>query len=185
MIGKMSKVEKTEQNGHKNSGKLKWAIRIIALIIIILLLFLCLYKCGGQVEDDAGYIIGAGVREGEIDTDGGDESGAGSNGKSDMRIKMNGKPTFADGESNGNLNIENPAENALFMNVDIMLNDTGEVIYESGAIPPNHHVANGKLAKILKKGEYEATAHVTLFDPDNPDSNYNSANFKLIITIEN
>jgi len=69
--------------------------------------------------------------------------------------------------------------------VEITLDSTGEVIYDSGAIPPNHYIDNDRLTKTLEKGTYEAIAHVTLFDPEYPDVNYNSANFALVMTIKN
>lgn len=176
-------------NKEKKANKRKWAIRITALIIILLLLPFVLYKCGylGK-EQNTDYMIGAGVKAGELDQDdgtAGNESEEGSNGTSSMRVKMNGYPVFPDGKSAGSLEIENPAENVLYMKVKITLNDTKEVIYESGAIPPNHFIDDDKLAKILDKGEYNATAYITLFDPENPDVQYNSANFDLIITIKN
>lgn len=168
----------------QNEKKRKRAIRAAVLIIIILLILLGLYKCGGP--DSSDVIIGAGVKAGAIDRGGeNDKSEANSNGKSEMTVRINGYPVFADGESKGSLNIENPAVNALCMNVEITLKSTGEVIYDSGAIPPNHYVDKDRLGKVLEKGTYEANAHVTLFDPEYPDTNYNSANFTLILTIEN
>lgn len=183
----MPKGKSPPPEDEKKGGKRKWAIRVAILIILILLVLLGLYQCGrpgNRPELDPDVIIGAGVREGEMDR-GDDKPEVNSNGKSEMTVRMNGYPVFADGKSEGNLNIENPEVNELYMNVEITLKDTGEVIYDSGAIPPNHYIDSDKLTKTLDKGTYEATAHVTLFDPDYPDSNFNSANFTLVITIEN
>ena len=189
----MCEEKKTDPKGRtpspedrKKSEKRKWAIRGAALVIIILLTLLGLYKCGGSRREDSGVVIGAGVKEGEMNR--GSENNkkeASPNAKSEMTVRMNGYPVFADGESEGSLNIENPAVNELHMSVEITLNSTGEVIYDSGAIPPNHYVDRDRLTKVLGKGTYEATAHVTLFDPEHPDTNYNSANFTLVIKIEN
>ncbi|MGL6200677.1 MAG: hypothetical protein ACRC3H_17245 [Lachnospiraceae bacterium] len=169
---------------NKNKKK-KWAGRIAALIVILLLLLLVLYRCGydGR-EPNTDYIIGAGVKQGAMDNndDAPEES---SNGTSSMRVKLNGYPVFPDGKSSGNLRIENPAENSLNMNVEIKLNDTEEVIYESGAIPPNHYIDEDKLSVILEKGEYNATAYVTLYNPENEDVMYNSSKFALVIQIIN
>lgn len=183
---KEKKIDRKEKvSSLQNRKKLKWAIRGAIIIIIILLILLGLQKCGGN-GDGSGVIIGAGVHEGEIDMGyERNKTEENSNGKSEMTVRINGTPVFADGQSEGNLNIENPAVNGLHMNVVITLNSTSEVIYNSGTIPPNHYVDNDKLTTILKNGTYEATAHVTLFDPEYPDTNYNSANFTLIITIEN
>lgn len=182
----MSK-ENTAPSEERQKGK--WIIRGAVLLIIILLVFLGLYKCRGENspdEVDTNVIIGAGVKKGEIKKEAeSDKAKVNSNGKSEMTVRMNGYPVFADGESKGSLNIENPTVNELYMNVETTLTSTGEVIYDSGAIPPGHYIDNDTLTKVLKKGTYEATAHVTLFDPEYPDSNYNSANFKLVITIAN
>jgi len=185
-----------EQYSHpkdgKKSKKQKRLLCITALILIILLILFGLYRCGylgGRQENDSDIVIGAGVKEGEMNTGETeireDGSEAGANGKANMTVKINSRPVFADGESAGDLNIVNPEANLLYMKAEIRLDDTGEVIYESGAIPPNHYIDNDKLAKVLEKGAHNAIAHVTLFDPDNPDAQYNSANFNLVITIEN
>jgi len=171
----------------KNGKKRKWAV-CGAILAILVLLVLGVYQWVGPGSggDSPDVLIGAGVKEGELNRGGeNDETEANSNGKSEMTVRLNGYPVFADGESEGSLGIENPAVNELHMNVEITLDSTGEVIYDSGAIPPNHYVDKDKLAKALEKGTHEATAHVTLFDPEHPDSNYNAANFTLVITIEN
>ena len=169
-------VSKKNKIGRKRS----WII-----IIILLLLAAALYGFLNRKTNDTDYLIGAGVKTGSIDVDDNSNTDPNSNGKSSMRIKLNGEPIFTDGKSEGSLNIENPAENELCMQVEIKLNKTGEIVYSSGIIPPNHYIDNDMLSKALSKGEYEATAYVTLLDPDNPETIYNSANFKLIITILN
>lgn len=161
--------------------------RVIFIIILIILILLTLYQCGhspNHPELGPGVIIGAGVKEGERDRNDHRQE-VKPNGKAEMTVRINGYPVFASGGSEGNLNIENPVANELHMNVEITLNETGEVIYNSGAIPPNHYIDNGQLSKNLEKGAYEATAHVTLFDPEYPDNSYNSANFTLVITVKN
>jgi len=167
---------KTNKLGHK---------RIWIIMIILLLLAAGLYGLFNRKTNDTDYLIGAGVKTGSLDDDDSGNTDPSSNGKSSMRVKLNGKPIFADGKSEGSLNIENPAENELYMQVEIKLNQTGDIVYSSGAIPPNHYIDKDMLSKVLRKGEYEATAYVTLFDQDNPDTIYNSANFKLIITVLN
>lgn len=179
---------KRRRRGHE---KQKWGIRVSALIAVLLLILLGMYKLGiigDRKEVEAtGNMIGAGVKQGKMSSydDSGKDSESGSNGKSDMTVRLNGYPVFADGRSEGSLNIENPAANMLSMNVEITLDDTGEVIYQSGAIPPGHYIDNDKLTKILGRGTHKATAHVTLLDPDDPDAIFNAANFKLVITVEN
>lgn len=170
----------------KRGKKKKKILIIVAIIVLILLALFILYKLGyiGGQQEEVGFIIGAGVKEGmlKIEEKIADE---GANGTAAMSISLNAYPTFKDGQSEGNLNIVNAVDNTLYMEVEICLDNTGEVIYQSGAIPPNHYIDNGKLTKILEKGEYKATAYVTIFDSENLDNQYNSANFDLVVKIEN
>lgn len=173
----------------KDNKKRKWLNDILIIIIIIILILLSLQRCGisnSRKGGDSDIIIGAGVKEGKLErTVANEETKERSNGKSEMTVRLNGYPVFSNGESEGNLNIENPAVNELYMNVEITLDSTGELIYESKAIPPNHYIDYDSLNKVLEKGTYAATAHVTLLNPDDTDTKYNSANFALVITIEN
>lgn len=72
--------------------------------------------------------------------------------------------TFATGESMGDLTIQNPANNAYPVNVEITRNDTDELIYTSGAIKPGFEVKEARLEKELSKGDYPATAKFSLYD---------------------
>lgn len=176
----------------KKNRRKKWIIGILIAVILLITALFILWKLGYIGAKDplteAGVIIGAGVKEGRLEIGGEveeEEEEAASGDKSQMRVRLNSRIAFADGESEGEFNIINSESNALSMSVEITLEDTGEVIYESGLIPPNHYIDNDKLTKVLEKGEYKATAHVKLIDPDNPDSQFNSANFNLTIVIEN
>ncbi len=84
-----------------------------------------------------------------------------------INISMNTTPYFHDGSSEGNLMIVNEAVNNYPQVVEISRNDTGELIYKSGAIPVGSKVENAKLNTPLSAGTYECTA---LFYHVNPDS---------------
>lgn len=103
---------------------------------------------------------------------------------SQFSFKINARPVFKDGDSEGNLRIENPGYNIYPMVVQITLDDTGEVIYDSGGILPDQHINNAKLSKSLSKGAYAATADLYAYDPDTLEYQGQSA-VKLTITIEN
>lgn len=168
----------------EKKSKKKWLIALLILLLLIGGTLLTLYKLGYfDKPNEDGIVIAAGLQEGTPKS--GEAGEPGSNGTEAMDISLNGRPVFADGESTGDLYIVNPATNMLYMKVTITLDDTGEVVYDSGGIPPNHYIDNDKLAKVLEAGEYAATARVTLYDPDNQEAAYNSANFHLVITIEN
>lgn len=84
-------------------------------------------------------------------------------------LTINPTAVFEDGTSEGSIEIINPATNVYPIAVDITLDDTGEVIYSSGAIYPNQQVLTAKLLKDLDKGEYDATATVNIYDPDSKE----------------
>ena len=61
-----------------------------------------------------------------------------------------------DGE--GEARIENIAANHYHMQVDILLDETGETVYSSKLIKPGYSIKNIRLDKRLEPGEYPATA---------------------------
>ena len=81
-------------------------------------------------------------------------------------FKINARPVFERGDAPGSLQIENPSYNIYPMVVQIFLDDTQEMIYDSGGILPNQHVAQAKLSKRLAAGTYDATAYLNAYDPD-------------------
>jgi hypothetical protein len=80
-------------------------------------------------------------------------------------FKINARPVFSDGAAEGNLEIENPNYNVYPMVVQIFLDDTDEMIYDSGGILPDKHIDKAKLLRKLPKGVYEATAYLNAYDP--------------------
>ena len=79
---------------------------------------------------------------------------------------INLKPVFENGKSKGNLEIENPHYNVFPMVVQIFLTDTNEIIYDSGGILPDRHIAEDTLLKTLKAGTYNATAIINVYNPE-------------------
>lgn len=70
------------------------------------------------------------------------------------------------GESEGEIKIENSPANHYLMQVDITRNDTGELIYSSDILEPNYHVQTAKLDTVLPAGTYNCTALFHALDPD-------------------
>ena len=83
-------------------------------------------------------------------------------------FKINTMVTLEDGNSLGDLGIENPNYNVYPMVVRIYLGEdgSGELIYDSGGILPNQHINNAKLGTKLSKGNYKALAQLYAYDPD-------------------
>lgn len=76
-----------------------------------------------------------------------------------IAFSINTNPVFETGGSEGNLMLENPANNAKLLVVEIYLDDTQEMIYQSKAIPVGSYIENAQLDKVLEPGEYAATAY--------------------------
>ena len=65
---------------------------------------------------------------------------------------------FQSPDGEGEARIENISANKYHMQVDIILDETGETVYSSKLIKPGFSIANIQLSKELEPGEYEATA---------------------------
>ena len=104
-----------------------------------------------------------------------------------MSISINANPIFADGGSEGNLQIENSPSNLYGQEIIITLDDTGEEIYRSGLLLPNYHIQSDKLSKELSKGEYDCTATFIGYDvkSEKEPIQIGSAAAKIKITVLN
>lgn len=76
-----------------------------------------------------------------------------------IAFSINANPVFATGGSEGNLMLENPAHNAKLLVVEIYIDATQELIYQSKAIPVGSYIENVRLDKVLEPGQYAATAY--------------------------
>ena len=76
-----------------------------------------------------------------------------------IAFSINTSPVFATGGSEGNLMLENPANNAKLLVVEIYIDATQELVYQSKAIPTGAYIENARLDKVLEPGEYPATAY--------------------------
>lgn len=83
-----------------------------------------------------------------------------------IAYSINTTPVFESGRAEGNLLLENPANNAKLLKVEIVLDKTNEKIYSSKAIPSGSYIENARLEKVLDAGEYEATAYFKAYRED-------------------
>ena len=83
-----------------------------------------------------------------------------------INISMNTAPYFEDGTADGNLMIVNESINNYPQKVQIIRNDTGEQIYESGAIAVGSKIERAKLDVALPAGTYECTAYFHNLGPE-------------------
>ena len=82
-----------------------------------------------------------------------------------INISANTAPIFEDGASEGNLMLVNESINNYPQKVQIIRNDTGEQIYESGAIAVGSKIERAALDVELPAGTYECTAMFHNLDP--------------------
>ena len=101
-----------------------------------------------------------------------------------INISMNTAPYFEDGAADGNLMIVNESINNYPQKVQIVRNDTGEQIYESGAIAVGSKIERAKLDAALPAGTYECTAYFHNLDPETGEI-IGTAGAIINITIKN
>lgn len=99
-----------------------------------------------------------------------------------FNISINSMMTFESGTAEGDVRVENIPANHMLMSVQIKLDDTGQVVYETGIIEPGYHIQNDKLDVPLAKGVYHATAMFTAYDPDT-EARVGQAGAKVTITV--
>ena len=101
-----------------------------------------------------------------------------------INISMNTAPYFEDSTAEGNLMIVNESINNYPQKVQIVRNDTGEQIYESGAIAVGSKIERAKLDVVLPVGTYECTAYFHNLDPETGEI-IGTAGAIINITIKN
>lgn len=144
----------------------------VAAVVIVVVILLLLRSCGAPVDDPGGIEFDPSATEGGWDKADTDEIIAGLNEKVEegmINISMNTSPVFADGTSAGSLMIVNEEVNNYPQVVEISRDDTGELIYKSGAIPVGSKIESAKLSVDLDPGTYKCTALFYNVDPDTGD----------------
>ena len=86
-----------------------------------------------------------------------------------INISMNTAPYFENGTAEGNLMLVNESINLYPQKVQIVRNDTGEQIYESGAIAIGSKIERARLGVDLPAGTYECTAYFHNLNPETGD----------------
>ena len=150
----------------------KVGIGVGLVIVVAVIILLLLRSCGAPANDPGGIEFDPSATEGGWDEADTDEIIAGLNEKVEegmINISMNTSPVFADGTSEGSLMIVNEAVNNYPQVVEISRDDTGELIYKSGAIPVGSKIEAAKLSVDLDPGTYKCTALFYNVDPDTGD----------------
>ena len=101
-----------------------------------------------------------------------------------INISMNTAPYFENGTAEGNVMIVNESINNYPQQVEFIRNDTGEQIYESGAIAVGSKIEHAKLNTTLPAGTYECTAYFHNLNPETGEI-IGTAGAIINITIKN
>lgn len=167
----------------KNKKTIIVAVVVVLLLAVIgCLVFLLLRKEGKVPEETGGYVMNeenyqqiqedmeAAVQEGYFET------------------YMNTEWTFRDGKSKTeDAVLGNSPNNTKPIRCEVVLNDTGEVVYKTGVLPVGAVLEPFQLDQDLDAGSYAATCQVYLLDEteDGTYTDYSNAGFNITITVEN
>lgn len=86
--------------------------------------------------------------------------------ESQTAFSINTNTVFASGTAQGNIMLENPAQNAKLLTAEIYLTDTNEQIYKSKALKPGTYLETIKLDKVLDAGVYSAVVYFKSYRQD-------------------
>jgi|LSQX01.3.fsa_nt_gb hypothetical protein len=164
----------TLQKTNKDNQRREIVIILLAVLLLISLSLLVVNKYifinGGIVEPQLVIPESNGhVFDGMLPTDNPDEVLALLQEKVDenqFAFRINANPVFTADCKSGNLRIENPARNIYCMQAELILDETGEILYSSPLIRPNQHIEHVGLARQLKSGNYAATVRFIAIHPD-------------------
>lgn len=168
-----------DKEGKKNRKGNKTLLVIIILIVLsaVVALGLYFYSNNNNDSDNAsdsdsssaevypGVEVSEGLKEGAVPAE--DEelliNTSSTLEGSQFTYRFNPNPVFKDGSSEGNLLLESPESNVYNFTASISVNETNEIIYESGAIPAGHYIPTIVLNKDLDAGEYPCTMVIDIF----------------------
>lgn len=136
------------------------ALALAAIIVAVVLAFMLLMPPQrADRSGDLGQLEGKTPAEIQAELDRVIEEGM-------FNISIASVVEFESGSSPGELRIENVPNNNYLMRVDITRDDTGERIYQTDVIEPNHHIQADTLDVDLPAGAYECTATFYALDPE-------------------
>lgn len=167
-----------KNNNRKDSQNNNRIIAIVIGVLLVIAILLAAFRgCESDkpIIDNPGDTPGPGIVYDDSAVEGGwdeadtDKIIASLNEKVEegmINISMNTSPNFREGTAEGNLMIVNEGINRYPQVVEISRNDTGEMIYKSGAIPVGSKIEHAKLSVDLPAGTYDCTAMFYNVDPN-------------------
>ena len=129
-------------------------VLLLLLLLLIAAAIACFFllDCGGSKRSGvAGQLEGKSASEIQSELDRVVEEGM-------FNISIASVIELDHGSAPAELRIQNVPGNRYLMRVTIMRNDTGEQIYATDLIEPDHHIQRDALDVVLPAGSYECTA---------------------------
>lgn len=165
-----------KNNSRKDSQNSNKIIAIVIGVLLVIAILLAAFRgCENEkpienpAETNPGIVYDDSAVQGGWDEADTDKIIASLNEKVEegmINISMNTSPNFREGTAEGNLMIVNEGINRYPQVVEISRNDTGEMIYKSGAIPVGSKIEHAKLSVDLPAGTYDCTAMFYNVDPN-------------------
>ena len=132
---------------------------ILACLVTALVLALTWQPAKSAREGTAGQLEGKTAEEIQAELDRVVDEGM-------FNISIAATVMMERGDAPAELRIENVPGNRYLMKVGIVRDDTGQRLYETDLIEPNHHIQQDTLDVSLPKGTYECTAVFSAYDPE-------------------
>lgn len=166
----------------KKTGIIVGIVVVLLLAVIGVLAFMLLKKETEESEESGAYVLDEGNYQ-QIQENMAEEVSEGY-----FETYMNTTWTFADGTSQTqDAVLGNSPNNTKPIRCEVILNDTGEVIYKTGVLPVGVVLDPFKLDKDLDAGTYEAVCQIYLLrEKENGTyEDFSSAGFYVTIEVEN
>ncbi|MGN1250861.1 MAG: hypothetical protein ACI4XW_12375 [Candidatus Spyradocola sp.] len=124
----------------------------------------------------------------DIDPNAGDWTGEtlpDKSGEEAVGIKIPGYPyiTLPADQQTVRLTLLNPEDNPCYFTFNLVLRDTGEVLYTSKMVPPGQSINEVELAHALPAGEYNATIQISTTSLED-GSAMNGANVETVLIVK-
>ena len=159
-------------------------ISLIAVMIVLLVIFVVIPAMKG---DSAADFFDPSAKEGVLSSKSNDEIQAELNKiveEGMFNISIADTIVFQNSTQEGQARIENIKANPYHMRVEIIIDDTGQTVYQSGGLIPGSYIENIKLSQKLPAGTYPATALFSAYDQSDL-SVVGQAAAKIKIVVEN
>ena len=164
----------------RGSGRAKWIILLIVVAVVAVCATLLITQpwAGGNEKPSGGGLI--------IDSGAGDyiETPKPSTVQS-VVIPSWGAITIPANTQTVSVHFYNPEKNEglYYLTFRLLLEDTGEVLYESNAVPPGKHIQQITLNRGLSAGVYDAVIHVQPYRMSD-ETPTNNANMRTTLIVQ-